>query len=623
VRRRHAAIGMRILLAVALIAGILAGVPGGASPAWAAVSSPFFTALPESGATELQTARFDAMAAPLPDGRVLIAGGSSSNSSGPLRSAELFSPATDTFTALPESGATELQTAREGAAAVPLPDGQVLIAGGWNNGDLQSAELFSPATDAFTALPESGATELQTARYGAVAVPLPDGQVLIAGGYNESSGPLQSAELFNPTDDAFTALPESGATELQTARFDAVAAPLPDGRVLIAGGQNSGGSLQSAELFDPADDTFTALTAAGATELQTARLGAVATPLPDGQVLIAGGFKASGGPLLSAELFDPASETFTALPEAGETELPIPRAGAVAAPLPDGQVLIAGGISGLNYLQSAELYYSAPQVAAAGGEFGDQTVGEPSPVSVLVVSNVGAQALSIATASLEGVDSVDFAITADSCSGRTLAFEQSCTIAARFTPATTGAMTASIALSDNEPSATAIALSGTGVAANSGPAGPTGQTGATGPTGPTGATGPSGPTGPTGATGQAGSNGTNGANGTDGTNGTQGPAGQIELVTCKPVATGRGKHRKTVQKCATKLMGSPITFTTTEARVVAVLSRERVVYATGVAISSGKQTQLLLSPRQHIGSGSYTLTLTHERKQQRETLTIG
>ena len=129
VRRRRAAIGMRIALAVALTAAILAGAPGAASPARAATSSPYFTALTASGATELQTARFDAVAAPLPDGQVLIAGGSSASSL--LGSAELFDPATDTFTQLPEAGETELHTAREGAVAAPLPDGQVLIAGGW------------------------------------------------------------------------------------------------------------------------------------------------------------------------------------------------------------------------------------------------------------------------------------------------------------------------------------------------------------------------------------------------------------------------------------------------------------------------------------------------------------
>ena len=46
-------------------------------------------------------------------------------------------------------------------------------------------------------------------------------------------------------------------------RYGAVAATLPSGQVLIAGGQNNGAFLSSAELFDPATDTFTKLTGAG------------------------------------------------------------------------------------------------------------------------------------------------------------------------------------------------------------------------------------------------------------------------------------------------------------------------------------------------------------------------
>jgi hypothetical protein len=49
------------------------------------------------------------------------------------------------FTALPASGATQLQTPREGAAATALHDGQVLIAGGHMPGSyLATAELFNP-----------------------------------------------------------------------------------------------------------------------------------------------------------------------------------------------------------------------------------------------------------------------------------------------------------------------------------------------------------------------------------------------------------------------------------------------------------------------------------------------
>lgn len=83
-------------------------------------------------------------------------------------------------------------------------------------------------------------------------------------------------------------------------------------------------------------------------------------------MLIAGG--SDGSSLLqSAELFNSTTDTFTELAAAGETELHTAREGAVAAPLPDGQVLITGGnIEGSGYLQSADLYYSAPQLGRGG-----------------------------------------------------------------------------------------------------------------------------------------------------------------------------------------------------------------------------------------------------------------
>jgi N-acetylneuraminic acid mutarotase len=312
ITRRSAAIVLRISLTAGLLAAVLVRMAGGASPTWAAASSPRFVALAPSGSTELQTARYSAVAAPLPNGRVLIAGGKRGRSF--LASAELFNPASDAFTALPASGATELQTARDGAVAAVLPNGQVLIAGGYNvSGFLASAELFNPVGDTFTALPASGNSELQTARNGAVAAVLPNGQVLIAGGYSynvfdpDYTSVLRSAELFNPASDTFKALAASGSTELQTARESAVAAVLPNGQVLIAGGDSARNSaLRSAELFNPASDTFKPLPPSGATELQTARLGAVAAPLLNGGVLIAGGYNRSGY-LQRAELYSPMS----------------------------------------------------------------------------------------------------------------------------------------------------------------------------------------------------------------------------------------------------------------------------------------------------------------------------
>jgi len=87
----------------------------------------------------------------------------------------------------------------------------------------EDAQLFNPATNTFSQL-SSGAG----VSYDATATALPDGQVLLAGGGDESN-PLQTAELFNPTTKTFTPLPASGDTELQVGRYGAASAPLPNG----------------------------------------------------------------------------------------------------------------------------------------------------------------------------------------------------------------------------------------------------------------------------------------------------------------------------------------------------------------------------------------------------------
>ncbi len=81
---------------------------------------------------------------------------------------------------------------------------------------------------------------------------------------------------------------------------------LPNGKVLVAGGANGSDTLASAELYDPASGTWTAPAASPPHAIYH-----TATLLPNGKVLVAGG-SASSVTLASAELYDPATGTWTA-----------------------------------------------------------------------------------------------------------------------------------------------------------------------------------------------------------------------------------------------------------------------------------------------------------------------
>jgi Kelch motif protein len=325
---------LRLAVGMALALGLL--VPQGAFGAGAGSFGP---------TGSMGAARYGAVAAPLPDGRVLVAGGYyDAGGDHYLASAEIFNAATNTFSS---AGIGTMSTARRGAVAAPLPDGRVLVAGGsYDDGTehyLASAEVFNPATGGFTAV-----GDMNVARVRAAAAPLPDGRVLVAGG-NNGSARLSSAEVFNPATGAFTTV-----NDMDGDRARAAAAPLPDGRVLIAGGTQAA-PLASAEVFNPTTNTFSS---AGIGTMGTARRAPAAAPLPDGRVLVAGGSNDDGGEhyLASAEVFNPTTNTFSS---AGIGTMSTARTGAAAAPLPDGRVLVAGGFDGSTRFSSAEIFAAA------------------------------------------------------------------------------------------------------------------------------------------------------------------------------------------------------------------------------------------------------------------------
>ncbi|MBI1806839.1 MAG: hypothetical protein HYR76_07305 [Ignavibacteria bacterium] len=263
----------------------------------------------------LNVARCGHTATLLRDGTVLIAGGGNDQ---PLSSAELYDPKTGTFTLV-----GEMAVPRQGHTATLFKNGNVLIAGGGTD-DKHSAELFNAMTHRFEAT-----GNLTSNRLGHTATLLPDGNVLIAGGATGEERDhkvFASAELYNPTTGKFT-----NTGSMTMVRYKHGAILLPDSTVLIVGGSDESdwrGQYNNAELYDTKRGAF-----ARTRDMEGKRfkLPNGITLLNDGTVLVSGGGR-------KVEIYDPKTRSFSSVGQFEE-----PHFYETATLLPDGSVLIAGG----------------------------------------------------------------------------------------------------------------------------------------------------------------------------------------------------------------------------------------------------------------------------------------
>ena len=258
----------------------------------------------------------------LPNGRVLIVGGSNGKLNGDylgiLKTAEFYDAGTGTFTL----SASKMMTARANHTATLLPNGKVLIAGGmtayiprirWGS-CTNLAQLYDPATDTF-----SSAGAMAQAHCGHNAVLLPNGKVLIVGG--------SDAELYDSATNSWSSAGTMNASHAGSAVL------LNNGKVLLAG------ATTPAELYDPSAGAFTVT--GSPTYLYGYNTAAL---LANGKVLMA------GGPAGQCELYDPVSGTWSAT-----GNLDTARYSFMLNLLSDGRVLVTDGNAGYQ-IMSAEIY---------------------------------------------------------------------------------------------------------------------------------------------------------------------------------------------------------------------------------------------------------------------------
>jgi hypothetical protein len=335
----------------------------------------------------------------------LIAGGQASDGT-PLNSAEVFNPATNIFTLTTDA----MNDARYGhaAAAINTNGGaEILVTGGFDPiGVAQSTETFTGSTflirqnmtdsrEGHTATPfnddstnvliaggrntdgtvlntaevtngsaTSATGPMSTPRVNAATVLLAEpfsntcpANAVITGG-SDGVTPLQTAELFNPGTHTFTLTDDIslGGGQMNAARAFHTATLLHNFgalKFLVAGGEGVAGVAEaSAEIFDLGTNKFTLTTTLGGTDMTVGRQQHTATAIGETTVLIAGGIDSSNNALLTAEVFDLSTNSFTAVGSMHSA-----RFNHAAAILPSGKVLITGGEDGSgNTLNTAEIF---------------------------------------------------------------------------------------------------------------------------------------------------------------------------------------------------------------------------------------------------------------------------
>jgi hypothetical protein len=276
----------------------------------------------------------------LADGRLLVAGGAPATT---IKSTHIFDPATEAWTHL--AAASNMNAPRWYPTLVPLSDGQVLAASGMSG--VGPIEVFAPATNTWTVLTGAGRnlSELYSSLHQ-----IPSGEIFYSRAGWQVASDVTTAYLrrTGPATAMWTTLGAQAFPDRQEGtaviQIDATRSP-PTVSVMVIGGGVSGiYNSQSAEAID-----LTSLSPPPAwtrrADMNFRRTNVNGVLLPDGTVLVVGGqrngkWAGDPQPVLQPEIYDPQTNRWTLM-----APMAHPRQyHSIAILLPDGRILSAGGI---------------------------------------------------------------------------------------------------------------------------------------------------------------------------------------------------------------------------------------------------------------------------------------
>ena len=296
----------------------------------------------------------------LPNGTVLVAGGFKSQSSTVATNySELYFPLTRTWVP-----AGDMVSSRSFHTAVLLPDGNVMVAGGFKDGDyLNSAEIYITTAHRWIPL-----RSMLSKRAQHTMTLLHTGEVMVAGGVNvlgvlgdRSDDPeICGVEIYDPVTGLWDSGPNCPAITMNSKRHSHTATMLRDGRVLVAGGNDGYGEVAKAEIFDPAAYTGApvVLQRTGdapyppGDDMLIPRINHTAKLMPNGKVLLVGGFDKFGRPIEYAESFDVDLSSWQLQGKSFQK-----RGDHTCTLATDGTLVVVGGYDGVSVLSTSENQY--------------------------------------------------------------------------------------------------------------------------------------------------------------------------------------------------------------------------------------------------------------------------